>query len=279
MWNTGEVILIGRYRNLHIKTSGSGVTVNGSLSRYWFESNALTPGFGDCREALDELAEGLGSSMSAMQVYRLDIAATLKVRHPCPRYLWMFGNMPRFSRFQRAGGLLYKTKRRELDFYDKRAEARSRKEPLPACFDGWQTLRYELRYKQQLMEQFGGKVTADRLIEAGFFRTLVQRWESSYQRIHKQVGTLALNLDTSNPKSFGTSLEHFGIEHLGGEAAVLKELQLRRDMGEIHRLNYSRMRARVTRLCRNSNNQQRNDPISELDTVIAQEAERLRSFL
>ena len=277
--NTGEVILTGRYRNLIIKTSGSGVIVNGSLSRFRFGSNLIAPSFSNCREALGELEEGLGSSLEAMQVYRLDIAATLNVKHPCPRYLRMFGNLPRFKRFQRDAGLLYKTKRRELDFYDKRAEARSRKEALPTCFRGRNALRYELRYRQQLTEQFGGKVTAERLVEPGFFRTMIQRWESSYHAIHKQAGTIALDLDTTNPRSFGASLERFAIEQLGGEAVILEELRLRRDMGEIDRLNYSRLQGRIARLCRCPKSPRGNDPISELDTAIAQEAERLRSFL
>lgn len=273
---TGEMILTGRSRNLYIKTSGSGVTVNGSLSRYWLGSNVLAPTFSDCREALRQLEEELGSSMATMSVYRLDIAATLNMKHPCPRYLRMFGSLPRFKRFERDKGLLYKTKRRELDFYDKRAEARSRKEALPKCFNGRNALRYELRYRQFLKEQFGGKVTAERLVDVDFFRDVVQRWVSSYHAVDKHPGTLAVSLDMTSPKSFGTSLERFAIDQLGGEAAILEDLSICRDAGEVSRVNYSRIRAKIARLCRNSALEHREEPIRELDTAVLREAERLQ---
>lgn len=273
---TGETILTGRSRNLYIKTSGSGVTVNGSLSRYWLGSNVLAPTFSDCREALRQLEEELGSSMTNMSVYRLDIAATLNMKHPCPRYLRLFGTLPRFKRFERDKGLLYKTTRRELDFYDKRAEARSRKEALPTCFNGRNALRYELRYRKNLKEQFGGKVTAERLADIDFFRNVVQRWVSSYYAIDKQLGTLAVSLDMTSPKSFGTSLECFAIEQLGGEAAILEELSICRDTGKVSRVNYARIRAKIARLCKGSGLAHREGPIWELDTAVFQEAARLQ---
>ncbi len=275
---TGEVILTGRCRGLYVKTSGSGITISGSLSRYWHGTNVMAPALHECREALLRLEEELGASLDTMQVYRLDVATTLSMKHPLPRYLRMFGSLPRFKRLERNGGLLYRTQRRELDFYDKWAEAKSRKEALPNCFNGRHALRYELRYRRQLKEQFGERVTAARLIAPNFFREIVRRWEGSYHAVHKQAGALALHLDTASPKSFAASLERIAIEKLGGEVAVLEELQLRRECGEIDRLTYSRLRARVIRECGSSTTGDRDNPIHELDSALALETARLLDF-
>jgi hypothetical protein len=270
---TGEVIMTGRCGGLYVKTSGSGITVNGSLSRYWLGSNFMAPTFNDCREALHRLEEELGSSLAAMPVYRIDVSATLNLKHPCLRYLKMFGNLPRYKRLERNGGLLYKTKRRELDFYDKKAEARRRKEAGPPCFNGRNALRYELRYRNQLKEQLGEKVTAQRLIEPDFYREIVRRWEQAYHAVHKQARTVIAQMDTASPKRFGASLERLAVEHLGGEVAVLEELRIRRDAGEIDRLIYSRLQTRVARLCRTDAGGTE-ELIEELDTAICLEVER-----
>lgn len=278
MRSTGAVTLRGNYRGLFIKTSGSGVTVSGSLSKYWSGSNVIAPTFYECREALQGLEEKLGSSLGAMRVYRIDIAATLNMKHPYQCYLGRFGQLSRFRRFDQNGGLLYKTQRRELIFYDKQAEVRIRKATLPKCFNGRYALRYELRYRQQLREQFGGTVTAERLIDPGFFRDVVRRWETCYDAIQKQTGTLAMGLETSNVKSFAQSLERAGIERLGGEVALLEELRLRRIAGEVDRLNYSRIRAKIIRLCRQPEPVQCGDYIRELDAAILEESGRLGTF-
>lgn len=167
--------------------NNNAVSVQGSLSKYIFGSNIYTPTLQDIREAIENICDCLGSDFANMNVTRLDVATVIKTEHKPHLYYQSLGNKPYSERFS-SGSLYYKTKSKELVFYDKVAEMEKHKDPIPPEFADSNIMRVELRLKNKPARQLNLPqriLTSKDLCNEKVYNKAVQVWKSEFDSITK----------------------------------------------------------------------------------------------
>jgi hypothetical protein len=188
---TGEVLLRGRLANLNVSIGANTIVkIEGSLPKYYYGNNLNTLSLQDATLAFEKLGDELGLNVLNGQVYRLDTATNLYLRHPVHHVLNSFGELPKHGKGYIRNGkhisLIYKNSRREVKFYDKKLEMIEKR--------SWQDLkratdnicRYELSIFRGLSAQFRKpNITVATLILPEFYNSSIDFWEKCYNLIHK----------------------------------------------------------------------------------------------
>lgn len=168
--------------------NNNAVSVQGSLSKYIFGSNIYTPTLQDIREAIENICDCLGSGFANMNVTRLDIATVIKTEHKPHLYYQSLGNKPYSERFSSASSLYYKTKSKELVFYDKVEEMKKHKDPIPPEFADSNLMRVELRLKNKPARQLNlsqRAITSKDLCTEEVYNKAIQELKSEFDAITK----------------------------------------------------------------------------------------------
>ena len=155
---TGETKTAGFVANLRMMVNESGVSVQGSLSRFyhWDEDNGKRGNLyplnrHDTQKANEMLSQRLGGvPMEKAKVRALEFGDWMPVNYPVAEYLKRCGAYPRLQRFQFKAETLYyrhkgKGQPKTLCLYDKRADAKAKGNELPQGFEDYNLLKYELR--------------------------------------------------------------------------------------------------------------------------------------
>lgn len=200
-----------------------GISINGSLAKYYLPSNVYTHKRATIQRAIEKMSDELHIDVSAATVSRLDISTVIPTQRPPADYYPRLGDKPYFKRLQTAPDTLeYRTNKKGLIFYDKAKEAKAKRALIPPTLTGCNLLRYELRYHDRLKEQLNqaNPITAAALYNPDFYYMLVQRWRQEFDSIKKiHKNTLVMeNIKTVNEaeRLFFARL----IQQHGGKAAV-----------------------------------------------------------
>lgn len=214
----------GGLDNFKVSISEFGISMHGSLSKFYFGNNIQTLTLEQTIEAIQILSERLHVSLFEAKVSRIDFGKVFITKYAPTTYFKYLGNKRYFERVQRTKhSICYETKKRVLAFYDKTIEAKKNRISIPEQYENKNLLRYELRYISKICTQLNEAViTGETLCKKEFYSKLLQLWKDQFDSIEKIE--LNHNIDYSNIKTpkdveeqlFKLLLQEKGIEYIDG---------------------------------------------------------------
>jgi hypothetical protein len=211
----------GSLKNLRVYVSERGVSIQGSLSKFYLSDNMQTLRRQDTEQAIQKLSDDLHLPIKEAQVSRVDFAHNFIMQYEPNVYYPYLGESQYFKRYIQPESLYYKNGSRTKLFYDKPAEAKSKGYKIPEVWTSKNVLRYEIRYQKRLTKQFKEPVIkAGTLFNEKFYIELVKRYVSDFKSIHKHS---EISLDTVNmktPKDFWDQMALLMINRIGQAGAV-----------------------------------------------------------
>jgi hypothetical protein len=265
---TGEVYQQGNLKNMRVAVKADGLLINGSLAKFHFGDNFHCLNLFQTAAALTELSDLIKIPLQEGRIYRLDVAACMKMEKPIPEYLMHLGVAPRFKRseYNDLETLEYKNDLRTLSFYDKCRESKSHRQAIPQDYQGENVLRYEAQFKKRLPVYFTKPVYVKDLTDKPFFLQAVKKWENAYFTIHRQNLENG-EVDFTTGKTFIHSLAGIGLNQAGGERVIIQQLK----SAPLQKYKRARIRGQLRRLI--SKNQEKiPEVIGELDRKIQEKA-------
>lgn len=275
--NTGEVWTYGNLQNLKATISMAGVSIKGSLAKFYFPNNAYTLNRYQVKEAIDQLSDNLSLPMHNARITRLDVSTNFIMTHPTHRYFNVLGMCRYYNRIQATNNTLYyhmkgADRKRSMCFYDKVRETQANKDLLPNAFTPeTNLLRYESRWNGRLPQQFKEpQVIGSTLYDREFYNKALHGWADNYFSIQKKK---KLRFDImQNIKSVTDAVNYvcaFAIDRLPQDEVqeLLDELKENRVFGD-NRTYYTRLRTKIKQLTNNTSITETDDLVKELDNEI-----------
>lgn len=213
---TGRIHYSGNLKNLNIYVSERGVSIKGSLAKYYLDDNLQTLTRQDTEQAIDKLSDEFHIPLKKADVSRIDFAHNFIMKYKPVTYYSYLGDSQYFSRYLQPKSLYYKNGNRTKLFYDKRSEAKNKTVSIPEAFRDQNVLRYEIRYRRRLGNQLNEpEITASTLYQEQFYIKLIDRYVSDYQSIHK-IPEIKLNTNKmDSPKDFWRQIALLKIDEIG----------------------------------------------------------------
>lgn len=209
---TGEIIgCRGKIDNLSIALFRGGMSINGSISKYFLGDNIQTLSRRDTKRAIEKLSDRLHLDISEGKPTELEFGANLMLANPIHEYLIRLGEMPRLVRNTFAPSSIYyqykgKNKPKEFAFYDKIADAEAKGMDIPTGFAEANLLRYEMRLSHRIGGQTGfAGITIATLHDRQFYSKMLKTWGDKYFSIRKHQ--LSNSYCMENIKSVGDAIE------------------------------------------------------------------------
>jgi len=182
----GEYIA-GYLDSLKVSISDNRVKVyDSSLCKYLLGDNFKTLTRGDTKRAIEKISNCLHLPFHLSNVTRIDLANNLIMQFPEEIYYPYLGEAQYYKRLPQPNGLYYNNQLRQLVFYGKEYEQKVKRQPIPELYKNRNVLRYEIRFKKQLRQQFKKpEISAGLLTDEVFYNDLVIRWKNEYLAIQK----------------------------------------------------------------------------------------------
>jgi hypothetical protein len=184
--DTNELILIGWLKNIRVTVSSSGVSITGSLCKFFNGNNYYSMSRNQTMLCILTLQVALGLSLQNAIVRRIDFGCCLIMTAKPENYFTGLGMCGRYESVQREHSLYYETGYKSLIFYNKNSEMMSHRYAVLPEEMYSNTLRYELRLKKNLNYQLNREQVLVRdLYELSFYTDMIIRWANEYKLIHK----------------------------------------------------------------------------------------------
>ena len=271
--HSGAITIFGRHKNLRVRVVDGQTHISGSLCKWHFGDNVRTLGKQDIKEAMENLQLELHLDMGEARVYRIDMGATIPVEKPVGFYLPSLGNANRYKRLELGNETLqYRMNQRTLQFYDKAAEMKHKKQNIPDEFAGSHLLRYELQYKKGIARQLKHEVRVIDLNDGVFMNHLTKRWLSAYHGIRKKRNPRN-ELPGSWKQMQKAALVSF-VERNGGLPSTENAIDAFRQEGRLSSKEATRIKSRLRNACQSELITAPCRLIEELDEKIMQTASR-----
>lgn len=283
---TGEVSSKGFLQNLHVTVNPNRIWITGSLATYLQGHNAFGPSCDDVEKAILDISERLCLPVDKATVFRLDLAQTVKVKHPVAEYLPLFITPPRMQRIDYPGeSLILSNQQKTLQFYDKLAESQKKRKSgsdrrhanyLRSILGEGHWLRFELQLKKRVSDYFGTQeILASDLYDPHFYYLCVKAWEAEYFRIRKEH-IVYLPGPFLGIRQLRRSLQASGLQRHGVEN-ILQPIRQARKHGTLARHKAARLIRELGLLIKeNPSAGVSCRPLAkELDRLIRQETRRL----
>ncbi|MDE6138405.1 MAG: hypothetical protein K2F57_02930, partial [Candidatus Gastranaerophilales bacterium] len=279
---TGETKTTGHLANLRVMVNESGMSVQGSLSRfyYWEEDNGKRGNLypldrHGTQKAIEMLSQKFGGvPMQKAKVRALEFGDWMPVSFPVAEYLKCCGGYPRLVRSQFNSETLYykhrgKNQPKILCLYDKKADARAKGYELPQGFEDCNLLKYELRLKGSIGKQLKcEEVTGETLYDRGFYKRISQTYLQEFLKIKKlpqpnsRITESIKSVGNAVDALFSRLIRQSGIEVIDLYIEELKSQQTYTD-----RANYSRVRNKLNAIA-NMTSTEEDTLISEMENGI-----------
>lgn len=190
--NTGEIWTIGNFDNLKVVVSMAGVSIKGSLAKFFFPDNSYTLNRHQTKEAITKLSDLLHLDLLNASITRIDVSTNFILEHEANNYYGVLGLCRYFNRIQQTNNTLYylskgKEQKRAMVFYDKAREIANRSGVLPDVYAGANLLRYESRWNTRLPQQLKEpEIKGKTLFNPNFYNKIVSLWGDNYFSINKK---------------------------------------------------------------------------------------------
>lgn len=227
-------------------------------------------------QAFKQMSEMLCLNVFEMKVRSFEFGKTHYLTDSVETCLQSLGCCKGYKRDNTYKGSLYykqdrKRKLKEVRFYDKVLECKSKGISIPEFLQDTNLLRYEIAYKN-ISETFGKGVTAKTMCEKGFYETLINKYLEFYDDITKtniecMITEKSTAKDIANAVIIQTAMKLANVSKAEFESLALANLNELRNTHEIKRSEYisrarTNLRTTLSRL-----NEEKNVPQSLTDSV------------
>lgn len=251
-YTNGDVVT-AKLGNLSVTVTPRQVKVkNGSLCKWMLGDNYQTLTRTDIKRAVEALSDTLHLPFDKADITRLDFGCCIPVKEPTANYFNHLGVLNCSKRLPQADGLYYSMYQgaQQLCFYDKCRESRSKGESIPDLYKEADILRYEMRLLKGVPKLLGvAEVKGATLYDEGFYISLCNRWRNAYMQIRK-INEVSLNFDYMTGVK---ELQKMGVlslvERVGGELAMIDQINEAQKRGQLHRRKAYELRKAVKEAC------------------------------
>ena len=271
-FNDGNNISISGYLdNLKVGVTEYGVKIkDNSLCKWYLGDNFQTLTRGDTKRAIEKLSDLLYLPIEKADIFRIDLAQNIIMNHDLSIYYNHLGTMQYYSRLEQPKGLYYQNKKRLLVFYNKVADYKSKGLQIPEMYKNRQVLRYELRYKTEILKQFNlPELKAETLYNEAFYMQIIDKWYQEYQQIKKIRDAIKFDytmIKTKRQYQLQSILYYVNMK--GGELEALQEISEAYKMGELSKKQAHDLRVQIRQACNSELFTCKSDVIAELDKKI-----------
>jgi hypothetical protein len=262
--------------NLRVRVSQQGLSVKGSISKYFLSNNIECLTRSTTEQAMEKLSDELCLPMQKAKLNRMAYALNLVVKESPEAYFSILGDSRYFNRSQFGSTLYYINSNRKIRFYDKLKESKRILHDLPMPMQGVNMLRIELELCKKLTHQFNlSEITASHLYQESFYMAMIDKLYLEYMAIRKNK-LIKLNFSTMNsPKDFWQQAQADWIQKIGGEATALNIVEnLRKQDAFKNNEYYSRLKKEIKTISTLPALTQDSPLIEELD----EKMQRVRSY-
>ncbi len=182
----GMEYLSGTLENLNISVGKTGISINGSLNKYYHTDNFQKINRQQVELCINKLSDVLGLYVDDGIVQRVDISHNFLMNEPVENYYNFLGSLSHYKKMIQPSSVYYQNKKKTLLFYDKVKEGQYRKQDLPIHWIGRYYLRYEMRYMTRFASQLNKSIIfAKDLYNEDFYMTMIDNWANEYFKINK----------------------------------------------------------------------------------------------
>jgi hypothetical protein len=194
------------------------------------------------------------------------------MQHETGLYYSSLGELQYYKRLEQNNGLYYSNELRQLVFYGKVKEQKVKRQPIPELYQYRNVLRFEMRFKSRLRQQFNKpEITAGLLFDEVFYRDLVKRWKNEYFNIQKINSKYMSMKPTGSKKEFIENLALFSIIE-AGQSQVLNTIKQWQETGEISKKQAFDLRGYIKEIAQRPINEAGNELIIELNRKVKEAA-------
>lgn len=272
---TGEIWTYGNLENLKVSVSFAGISIKGSLAKFYLPDNTYTLNRHQVKEAIEKLSDTLHIDVSEGKITRLDVSTNFIMRNETQRYYDVLGLCTHFNRVQATGNTLYyqskgKDCKRTLAFYNKARETNDRKGVMPGVYSEANLLRYEARWNTRLPQQFKEQeVTGKTLFNNRFYSKIIDLWAESYFKIEKQrnINLNAMKeiktVSEATDYIFAIALQKMQPDEVQNILEDMKQRNVFEDAKY-----YSRLKKKLKDVSTKADITEKNDLVTELDSEV-----------
>jgi hypothetical protein len=251
-----------------IHIADNGISLIGSLPKNYYGDNLHTLTRRDTKEAIEQLSDHLHTDIKAAKVTRLDVSTVIPTKRPPIDYYSHLGNKPHFERLQSTPDTLYyNNHQRQIVFYDKTKEATAKDVQIPDIWQNSNLFRYELRYTKRLNKQLNTDLTAAKLYDVEFYRSVIKSWHTEFKTIQKLKNQSFMIDNITTPKEAQTALFAALLQEKGQSIIDYFLAELRAKNVFDDRKYYSRVKADLNKILEAPKGE-KSDLIQELETAI-----------
>jgi hypothetical protein len=267
--NDGQVYFSGFLKNYKVNISGQGISLKGSLAKYFLPDNFHTLTRSDSARAFEMMADELLLPISQAKINRIDFAQNFLMDFEPEAYYSFLGDCQYYQRQPLSQSLYYSNTLRQKLFYNKIAEGKAKGLSLPDVWNGQKVLRYEMRFTSRLPKQFNqSEITANSLTDEKFYMAIFDKWLAEYEAINK-LHSINFNLsDMNSPKDFMKQLILYAINGIGQDRLMQDIENLRYQKTFDKPEYYSRLKKEIKELSKDKKMTTSSDLVAELDKKI-----------
>ena len=274
---TGELWMYGDIDNLKVTASIAGVSVKGSLARFFLPDNTYTLTRNMVKDAIEKLSDTVGMPLNRANVTRMDVSTNFIMKYNAGQYFNVLGGASNFKRFLIGKETLYylnrgKVPMRAMSFYDKARETANNGKTLPDVFKDSNLLRYESRWVSRLPRQLKEpEVKGSTLCDRRFYSKVVNLWADSYFKIEKSNNLNMEDLEKVKTVSdafnylCATALNKLGKEELTDIMEAMKSRKVFNDPKY-----YTRLKEKLRTVTNGIKFASTNELVKELDGEVRQ---------
>ncbi len=265
----GQVYVSGYLNNYKVNISGQGVSLKGSLAKYFLPDNFHTLTRSDSARAIEMMADELYLPIVKANVSRIDFAQNFMMDFEPDAYYPFLGECQYYKRLPQDKSLYFTNGLRQKVFYNKIAEGKAKGLILPDVWNGQNVLRYEIRFISRLLKQFNrAEITASSLSDEKFYMAVFDKWIAEYEAINK-LHSINFNLSNMNsPKDFWKQVNLMAINMIGQDKIMQEIENLRHQKAFDKPEYYSRLKKEIKELCKTPEMTASSDLVAELDKKI-----------
>lgn len=275
--DTGEIWSTGSLDNLKVTVSMAGVSIKGSLAKFYLPDNTYTLNRNQVKDAINKLSDTLHLNLMQANVTRLDVSTNFIMQNEVGCYFDVLGMCTYFNRVQATNNTLYyhnvgKEQKKAMVFYNKARETASRKHEVPEVYKGANLLRYESRWNTRLPQQLKeAEVKGCTLYDRQFYGKIISLWADGYFKIDKKKN---IKLDVmENIKTVSDAADFIcavALQKLPPDEvqAIMEELRDRNVFAD--RKYYTRLRDKIKDITGKAAISETNDLVKELDSEVKQ---------
>lgn len=275
--DTGQTYLTGHAGNLKVTVLEYGVSIVGSLAKFYLGTNLHSLNRSDSRRAFELMADTLHLPIQRATVSRVDIGVNLMTDYKPELYYPYLGQSNKYQRLMQPKSISYQNSMRSKKFYNKIAESKKNRVAIPDVYKGKHLLRYELCYMQRLPKQFNLPfITPGVLTNERFYMEMYDRWFKEYEAIQK-VGIA--KMDTTKiktEKDFLDQLLILAIQEKGLDAVLHQIEVLKEQKVYKHSEYYSNLKKKIRKMISSSSHVEMPELLEELNKKVARAKENYR---